>query len=61
MMRIRRRVWIEMGVTQQSYQTINSDSSRRVIFISHSEESRNVIRVARAPKKRMVPITPITS
>ena len=50
-----------MGVTQQSYQAINSDSSRRAILISHSEESRNVIRMAKAPKKRMVPITPITS
>lgn len=51
MMRIRRQVRIEMGVTQQSYQAINSDPNHCAILISHSGESRNVIRVAKALKK----------
>lgn len=61
MMRIRRQVRIEMGGTQQSYQAINSDPSHCAILISHSGESRNVIRVAKALKKRMVPTILITS
>lgn len=52
MMRIRRQVRIEMGVTQQSYQAINSDPNHCAILISHSGESRNVIRWAKALKKQ---------
>lgn len=47
-----------MGVTQQSYQAINSGFKPNASFYFPLEESRNV--TAGWVPKRMVPITPIT-
>lgn len=61
MLWIRKHVRIEMGVTQQSYQALDSDERHCAVLISYSGENKNVIRIAKILHKRRVPIVLITS
>lgn len=61
MMRIRKKVRIELGYAEQVYQAINSSPDSCAIIISHSGENRRVVKIAKILKRQRVPMILITS